>query len=161
MNQVFTGTVALIIALLLWGLGKKPRVGLNANANQASLGTINNPQLSLVQKNTASEAIPNNYLSNDPAILVTPKTIQERIILRKQLYQLITGSPNDRLKAIKLTKKLNDKSVLPILRRGLKDSNSSVVLAASKALEKHRGPIFISDQEKKTLRPPLNVSLTR
>ncbi len=161
MNQVFAGTAALIMALLLWGLGKKPRIGLNNQTDPKSIGRRNNPELSLIEKRRFEPPTQKPYISKFSPPCFTPQTIQERIILRKQLCQLMSGGPTERLEAIRLADQLKDNSILPILRKGLKDSNSYVVLAASNALEKYRGPVRKIAQEVKTLRPPLNVSLTR
>ena len=47
--------------------------------------------------------------------------------LREKMNKLFRGSPEDKLKALNLAKELDDKSTLPILKRGLKDMDPEVV----------------------------------
>ena len=82
-------------------------------------------------------------------------------MLKKQLNQLIAGGPRERLQAIILSDLWGHKSILPILRRGLKDSDSDVVAAAAMAIAKHKGFSYPLDQETETRRPPRNAALMR
>ncbi|GIS32053.1 MAG: hypothetical protein Ct9H90mP3_8490 [Flammeovirgaceae bacterium] len=47
--------------------------------------------------------------------------------LRHKMYQLFLGNKEDKLKALQIAKELADKSTLPILRKGLKDTSPEVV----------------------------------
>ena len=162
MNQVLAGTIALIIGLALWGLGKKPRYGLNSDAEQEFLGVQNELKLVLVESNkepgNQQNQIKNTKIEID---WQPPNTTQKRIFLKKRLNQLISGGPRERLQAIILSDLWGHKNVLPILRRGLKDSDSDVVAAAAMALAKHKGFSYPLDQETETLRPPRNAALMR
>jgi len=47
--------------------------------------------------------------------------------LRNTMFKLFQSHKEDKLKALKIAEKLADKSILPILRRGLKDTSPEVV----------------------------------
>ena len=47
--------------------------------------------------------------------------------LRNKMFQLFQSNKEDKLKALKIAEKLADKSILPILRRGLKDTSPEIV----------------------------------
>ena len=51
--------------------------------------------------------------------------------LREEMFKLYKGTPEDKLKALKIAEELADKSTLPILRRSLKDANSEIVRFAA------------------------------
>ena len=43
------------------------------------------------------------------------------------MFKLFQGHTNDKLQALKIADELADKSTLPILRRGLKDTSPEIV----------------------------------
>ena len=43
------------------------------------------------------------------------------------MFKLFQSHKEDKLKALKIAEKLADKSILPIIRRGLKDTSPEVV----------------------------------
>ena len=47
--------------------------------------------------------------------------------LRNTMFKLFQSHKEDKLKALKIAEKLADKSILPILRRGLKDTSPEIV----------------------------------
>ena len=51
----------------------------------------------------------------------------EKKALRKKMFQLFLSNKEDKLKALKIAEELADKSTLPILRKGLKDTSPEVV----------------------------------
>ena len=162
MNQVLAGTTALIIGLVLWVLGKKPRYGLNSQAEQEFLGLLNNPKLILVE--TRKGANNERDQAENSKIEINwqyPNTIQKRIFLKNHLNELINGGPRERLKAIILSDLWGHRSVLPILRRGLKDSDSDVVTAAARALKKYKSYSYPLKEDTETLRPPRNAARMR
>ena len=46
---------------------------------------------------------------------------------RNKMLSLFQGNTEDKLKALKIAEELADKSTLPILRKGLRDSSSEVI----------------------------------
>ena len=47
--------------------------------------------------------------------------------LRNKMFQLFESNKEDKLKALQIAEELADKSTLPILRKGLKDTSPEVV----------------------------------
>ncbi len=47
--------------------------------------------------------------------------------IRNKMYQLFLSNKEDKLKALQIAEELADKSTLPILRKGLKDTSPEVV----------------------------------
>ena len=139
MNQVFAGATALILASILWSFGKKPKEGIFSKINPKAIEGLHDPQISLVQKKNVSSIKRGDapvFIKND---WQPPKSVKERKTLTDHLRKLISGSPEDRLKAMAIAEKWESTNVLPILRRGLKDSDSRVVVAAARAIKKYRG----------------------
>ena len=56
MNQVYAGAAGLILALVLWGFGKKPQDTLNSKTNQKVLKDLNRQQLDLLVKERDARA---------------------------------------------------------------------------------------------------------
>ncbi len=164
MNQIFAAGAALSLTLLLWGLGKKPRIRVLNNLNtQNDESKFNQNGPSLVQYEGQNKSI---FASSDPtqSSFSPPQTIQEEIKLKKRLRGLMSLGPKERLQAIQIATQWKNKNVLPILRRGLKDSDSQVVALSAAGIEKYRGlslyMLSPKNQDKKPL-PPRNVALTR
>ena len=59
-------------------------------------------------------------------------------ILRKEMLYLFKGSKQDKIKALKIAEFLSDKSILPILKIGLKDMDSDIVKICAKLIQKFK-----------------------
>ena len=159
MSQIFAGAAALTLTLLLWGLGKKPRNFLISKNNQNLIKITNDSQISLVKTANDLDSPKTQVISKLKVDWKPPQSIQETILLRKKLRKLITGGPEERLEAILLSDLWGDKSVIPILKRGLRDTDSYVVERAANALFKYKGCSNQLSQESR--RPQRNVALMR
>ncbi len=163
MNQILASALGLSLALVLWGIGRNPLKRLQANQDGflgKSLNSAN--QISLVQRYERRSVKENR--PNPSITWQLPKNSKERLVLIKRLQQLISGSPDERLEAIKLAGAWGHKRALPMLRRGLKDSDPRVVIEAARAIQKHRisgKKASLLNQELSRLRPPRNVALMR
>tara|TARA_Y100001970_G_scaffold292836_1_gene436072 strand:- start:1043 stop:1435 length:393 start_codon:yes stop_codon:yes gene_type:complete len=62
----------------------------------------------------------------------------EKYYLKKEMYCLFKGNKEDKLKALKIARKLSDKSTLNILRIGLKDMDSDIVKLSAELIENFR-----------------------
>ena len=162
MNQIFAGTAALALALVLWGLGRKPRKPLLSSTDASFVAGLNRTQLSFVLSKQEVFEEKKQISATSKTAWEPPKTSQECINLRKQLFQLIDGGPKERLNAVAIAGLWGNKSVLPIIRRGLRDSDSVVVYTAAEAIKQFRSNSSSTTKSNhKTLRPPRNVSLMR
>ena len=84
-------------------------------------------------KNLSSNKIINNkkyiYKKNDFSYKHEYKIYSdfEKKALRNKMFQLFLSNKEDKLKALQIAEELADKSTLPILRKGLKDTSPEVV----------------------------------
>ena len=92
-------------------------------------------------------------LSNKPSL--------NSIEINKKLTKLISSNPNDRLLAIQIASQWKNKKSIPFLRKGLKDSDSRVVIASAAAISFYKGKTIILQKKSQASRPPRNVSLMR
>ena len=160
MNQVFVGGIALIIAFILWGSKKKSK-GTPFLKSQSDSLLKSNTTSSFVQKNNLinqkkpeSRKKSNSKSFSNQASLNTIET-------NKKLTKLISSTPNDRLLAIKIASQWENKKAIPFLRRGLKDSDSRVVIAAASAISSYKGKKINMQKKSQLSRPPRNVFLMR
>ena len=153
MNQVFVAGIALVITFILWG-SKKGFKGIPFLKSQNNSFPNQNEDISLVQKKKL------NYHKKVEAL----KNFQSKpnsIEIKKKLNKLISSSPNDRLLAIQIASKWKNKKAIPFLRRGLRDSDSRVVIASAAAISSYKGKDINLQAKHQTSRPPRNVFLMR
>ena len=160
MNQVFAGGLALIIALILWSSKKQSKVSTFFKSQKDSF---------LKTQITSSALVIDKNLQNQKSIKLNSKKFKtfsqpnslNPIETKKQLTKLISSKPDDRLLAIQIASQWNNKKALPFLRRGLKDSDSRVVIASAAGISSHREKSISLSEKSQTSRPPRNVSLMR
>ena len=152
MNQLVAAGAAFFLALTLLGLGRKPKTLLNTKTSENL--TVQPSSLVIVPggKQKVKSGIESVHF-------LLPKTEKEKFLLRKKLQNLIESGPEDRLMAVKTAEKWGDLSVLPILRLGLRDVDSRVVIKSAQAISRFRGcPKVLKQKKAKAIRFPLNAS---
>ncbi len=160
MNQVFAGGLALIIALILWSSKKQSKASAFFKSQENSLSKAQISSSSLV----IDESLQNQKstkLNNKKSKFFSPQPSLNSIETKKQLNKLISSTPNDRLLAIQIASQWNNKKALPFLRRGLKDSDSRVVIASATGISSYKGKTIDLNKKPQVSRPPRNVSLIR
>tara|TARA_Y100001968_G_C19176124_1_gene628112 strand:- start:337 stop:819 length:483 start_codon:yes stop_codon:yes gene_type:complete len=160
MNQIFAGGIALVLTLFLWTLNKKSKKPFSTESDLLDLETNRINKKSLVLRREAK-----TQLNQTKTILLKPyweppQSAREKTILIDQLFKLMSGSPSDRLEAVKIASIWKTEKTLPLLRRGLKDWDSQIVKEAAAAFQKKKLPIKVSENQSKK-RPPRNVFLMR
>ena len=158
MNQFLTLIAASAIAIILWSRGKKIPTGIFLQSIRKSDGFIAHDQVEEVNFIHSKRIQENNNQRKQDAQTEIPKTIQEKVKLRKRIESLIKGGPEERLKAVVLSEGWGNRQILHILRRGLKDSDSRVIIASARSINKFKG---FRSQKSLTRRPPRNVALMR
>tara|TARA_Y100000589_G_C26656925_1_gene428339 strand:+ start:127 stop:519 length:393 start_codon:yes stop_codon:yes gene_type:complete len=58
--------------------------------------------------------------------------------LKKEMYHLFKGSKDQKIKALKIAEELSNKSILPILKMGLKDMDSDIIKLSAKLIQKFK-----------------------
>ena len=160
MNQVFAGGFALIIALILWSSKKQSKASAFLKPQKDSFSNIQLASSSLVidrnlknQKSSKLNKTKSKFFSHQPLLNSTE--------IKKKLTKLISSNPSDRLLAIKIASQWDNIKALPFLRRGLKDSDSRVVIASAAAISSYKGKTVNLQKKPQASRPPRNVSLMR
>ncbi|MBW3042736.1 HEAT repeat domain-containing protein [Prochlorococcus marinus] len=160
MNQVFAGGLALIIAVILWSSKKQSKSSVFSQSQKDSFSDSTRIS-SLVQKKKLI-----NYKKPESLKKLQSKPISNQaslnsIEIKKKITKLISSNPNDRLLAIELASQWKNKKAIPFLRRGLKDSDSRVVIASAFAISSYKGKTIDLEKKSQSSRPPRNVSLMR
>ena len=62
----------------------------------------------------------------------------KKSILRKEMLELFKGSKEDKIKALKIAEFLSDKSILPVLKLGLRDMDSDIIKVSAKLIQKFK-----------------------
>ena len=75
----------------------------------------------------------NSYLNN-----ISNFSNLKKSILRKEMFDLFKGSKEEKIKALKIAEFLSDKSILPILKLGLKDMDSDIIKVSAKLIQKFK-----------------------
>ena len=160
MNQVFAGGLALIIALILWSSKKQSKASAFFKSQKDSFSKAQLASSDLVidksLQNQKSKEL--NHKKSKP--FSYPASLNS-IETKKQLTKLISSNPSDRLLAIQIASQWNNKKALPFLRRGLKDSDSRVVIASAAGISSYKGKTIDFHKKSQASRPPRNVSLMR
>ncbi len=165
MNQVFAGTAAVLLTILLWSFGKKPSKSFEMGNQQIHQKKFLSANPNLVIGSIHSKKHPSSSQSINSEHTFEqrwqpPQSAKEKVELKTILANAMRSGPQERLKAVTIAALWGDKSSLYILKRGLKDSERDVVLAAASALEKKKY-IYGLSEEKTSPRPPRNVALMR
>ena len=160
MNQVFAGGLALIIALILWSSKKQSKASAFFKSQKDSFSKAELTSLELIidkrLKNKKS-----TKLNNKNSKPFSQPTSLNSIETKKQLTKLISSNPTDRLLAIQIASQWDNNRALPFLRRGLKDSDSRVVIASAAGISSYKGKTIEAHKKSQASRPPLNVSRMR
>ncbi len=159
MNQVFAGGLALIIALILWISKKQSKTSVFFNLKKDSFSNSQESKSLVINKklkNPKQTRLVNKKI--EPFLNVTSLNSIE---IKKKLTKLISSNPDDRLLAIEIASQWENKIVIPFLRRGLKDSDSRVVIASAAAISSYKGKNINVRKKPQASRLPRNVSLMR
>ena len=160
MNQVFAGGLALIIALILWSSKKQSKASAFFKSKKDAFSNTHVTSSTLVIDKSLQNQKSKN-LKNEKSKSFSPLTSLNSLETKKQLTKLISGNPNDRLLAIQIASQWKNKKAIPFLRRGLKDSDSRVVIASAAAISSYKGKNNNVQTNSQASRPPRNVSLMR
>tara|TARA_B100000579_G_scaffold272769_1_gene225304 strand:+ start:402 stop:884 length:483 start_codon:yes stop_codon:yes gene_type:complete len=160
MNQVFAGGIALIIAFILWSSKKQSKSSAFFKSQTDSFQD-NNAIASLVQKQKLISQEAPEKLENLYSKPFVKQSLLESIKTKKLLIKLFASNPTDRLLAIQIASQWENKKAIHFFRRGLKDSDSRVVIASATAISSYKGRTINLQEKSQTSRPPRNISLIR
>ena len=163
MNTQSVGALAAFLAVLIW-VGSRRKPTPFASLDASAVAALNRAQISLVQLNLVD---PNDDLSSATSSSSTaaswalPADPREQAAFVKSLYAQLAGDTGERLAAMQAARAWGHRASLPLLKRGLRDSNLAVVLEAAQAMERFRGRCTPVGSPKPQPRLPRNAALTR
>ena len=161
MSQVLASGLAVIIALVLWSSKKQLKIKPFFNSPTTSSSSQIEAS-SLVQEEQLIKNKMTGELKSEYSQLIPTEISQNSIEKYKELSKLFASDPDDRLSAILIASDWDNPKAIKFLKRGLKDFDSRVVIAAAEAISHLKGKTknmrLLKVQE---ARPPLNVSLMR
>ena len=152
-NVLLPGAVVLL-TVVLW-LRRKPVKAMLSSTDTSSVAQLNRAQLELVLEPPS----PDTAVEDPLADWTAPQTKQDRLALQQRLRQRMASGPEQRLDAVREAALWGHRSVLPLLKRALRDSDARVVEAAAEEMEPFRGAPRRATAQ--TARPPRNVSRMR
>ena len=126
-------SLILIISIIVFLIFYKKeyifnKLKTNKNLSHPSIKDNGSSQLKEFKLN-----LNNSYLNN-----INNFSNRKKSILRKEMLDLFKGSKKDKIKALKIAEFLSDKSILPILKIGLKDMDSDIVKVSAKLIQKFK-----------------------
>ena len=163
MSTQSVGALAAFLAVLIWVVSRRKLTPL-ASLDASAVAALNRAQISLVQLNLVD---PNDELSSAPSSSATaaswalPADPREQAAFLKGLHAQLAGDTGERLAAMQAARAWGHRATLPLLKRGLRDSNLEVVLEAAQAMERFRGRCTPVGSPKPQPRLPRNAALTR
>ena len=160
MNEIFVGGIALIITFILWS-SKKQSKGSTFLNSQKNAFPNSNQTSSFVQKKQLITQKESKRLTNCKSKPLSKKPSLNSIETKKKLTKLFSSNPNDRLLAIQIASEWKNKKAIPFFKKGLKDADSRVVIAAAAAISAYKGKPIDLQKKSQASRPPRNVSLMR
>ena len=153
-NVLLPGAVVLL-TLVLW-LRRKPVKPMLSSTDASRVAQLNRAQLELVIEPAADGESADTFLDS----WTPPTTALERLALERRLKADMQAGPEQRLRAVRLAAQWGHRSVLPLLRQALRDSDARVVEEAAAAIAPFRGAPAASPT-RQPARPPRNVSRMR
>ena len=158
MSQAYVGgAAAVVLAAVLYAVGRKPKKPFLRNPDVASVAALNRAQVELVQ--SAGDEAEVEAQQASAGDCQAPSSPAEVLALQNHLRTAMNGSPDERLDAVRLAARWGHRAMLPLLRRGLRDADSRVVEAAAAALDGRRGAPAPAPVQ--AARPPRNVARMR
>ncbi len=163
MSQFLTTGLAVIIALVLWSTKKQLRIKpfFNSPTNSSSSQLETSSLVSLVQEEQLIKNKMTGELKSEYSQFIPTDISKNALEKYKELNKLFASDPEDRLSAIFIASDWDNPKAIKFLKRGLKDFDSRVVIAAAAAISHLKGKTTNIKLKVQEARPPLNVSLMR
>ena len=158
MTQALSGAAIAAVIAVCWLLGR-PRPKILRSTDASAVAALNRSQMELVLRR---EALP----AGDPAIpaaLALPAAADRRgrLQLLAVLERQFQAGGSERQQALAVCATWRHRDVLPLIRRGLRDSDQHVAALAAEAMTNFRGRTAAAAAQAVPAKAPRNVSRTR
>jgi hypothetical protein len=161
MTQALSGAAIAAVVAVCWLLGRpRPRILRSTDASAVAALNRSRMELVLARESEATEPGDAEPETAEAITLPTPADQRGRRRLLGQLEQQFLAGGEQRRQALAVCATWRHRDTLPLLRRGLRDSDSQVAALAAEAMAHFRGRTAAPVQPVQA-RPPRNVSRTR
>ena len=154
--QTFLASVSAVVLVGALWLLRRPVKPMLSSTDAGEVARLNRAQLSLVLE---PEAEGSGASDQEAPLWQPPADARESRLLLICLRAAMAEGPEQRLEAVTIAGLWGHRSVLPLLRRALHDSDSRVVAAAAAAISPLRGASHPGSVQ--ASRPPRNIARMR
>jgi hypothetical protein len=160
MTQALSGAAIAAVIAVCWLLGR-PRPKILRSTDASAVAALNRSRMELVLPKGKQESGPSPAGSN-PIALALPGAadLRGRRQLLSHLERQFQAGGEQRVQALALCSAWRHRDALPLIRRGLRDSDCQVAALAAEAMAHFRGRSAASPQSAPA-KAPRNVSRTR
>ena len=161
MTQALSGAAIAAVVAVCWLLGR-PRPRILRSTDASAVAALNRSRMEwvLARESEATEPGDAEPETVEAITLPAPADRRGRRRLLGQLEQQFLAGGEQRRQALAVCAAWRHRDTLPLLRRGLRDSDSQVAALAAEAMAHFRGRTAAPVQPVQA-RPPRNVSRTR
>ena len=165
MTQALSGAAIAAVIAVCWLLGR-PRPKLLRSTDASGVAALNRQQMERVLESGDGPLNPDEIAAGEQtadlaidASFGWPRSSRERVLLLAQLEAQFRQGGAARHQAMTIAAAWGHRAALPLLRRGLRDTNPEVVALAASAMGRFRGTTAPAAQP--AAKAPRNVSRTR
>ena len=161
MTQALSGAAIAAVIAACWLLGR-PRPKILRSTDASAVAALNRSQMELVlqrQAETLNSSNPGRH-SSMSVVLPSPADKRGRLQLLTELERQFKQGGEPRRQALAVCSAWQHRDALPLIRRGLRDSDQQVAALAAEAMAHFRGRSSATAQ-RAAAKPPRNVSRTR
>jgi hypothetical protein len=164
MNPTVLGGAASLLLLAFWWSGRRRPAQVLRSIDASAIAALNRAQIAAVHQ-LAPEAprVAGGESPSPAALFASPGSAVPHGVLLRRLSVALSQEPTIRLAALRHARAWGDRATLPLLLRGLRDSDPAVVREAALAIERFGGcPVASAGALQVSAAPlPRNVARTR
>ena len=160
MTQALSGAAIAAVIAACWLLGRR-RPTILKSTDASAVAALNRSRMELVlPKDTQDSAPEADAPVFDSIVLPAAADLRGRRQLLAQLEQQFQAGGEQRVQALAVCSAWRHRDALPLIRRGLRDSDCQVAALAAEAMAHFRGRSAAAPQPAPA-KAPRNVSRTR
>ncbi|MBW0174066.1 MAG: hypothetical protein KXJ50_02915 [Vulcanococcus sp.] len=165
MTQALSGAAIAVVIAACWLLGR-PRPKILRSTDASAVAALNRSQMELVLPRPTEEASSAEAAAQGTSPMALPNAAdrQGRLQLLAQLERQFQQGGEPRRQALAVCRTWQHRDALPLIRRGLRDSDQQVAALAAEAMAHFRGRSSAAmpmGTQLTAAKPPRNVSRTR
>ena len=160
MTQALSGAAIAAVIAACWLLGRR-RPTILKSTDASAVAALNRSRMELVLPRDSQDSTPEaDAPVLDSRVLPAPADLRGRRQLLGELEQQFQAGGEQRVQALAVCSAWRHRDALPLIRRGLRDSDCQVAALAAEAMAHFRGRSAAAPQPAPA-KAPRNVSRTR